>query len=361
MASLANLKEITEFFEFKDGKYCCCLLDCKSKIQTLKRSALYRHFRQVHPSKLKEVIPQTREHTLALLRQETIYLVVEHVTVCGRPFSSIGDSSFRKLLNDRLEKLKGTSFQLTFFEIRENIHRYVLEMTDKIMKRISEEFSNKFYSLMFDSATKHSRAILGVNIQCVMNGELVQRNIGMEKIEQRHTGKNIANMVKDLLKKYNIPIEKLTSSTVDNAANVVNAVAQLDAIASGSEKNDEEVEEVEEEIEATDKDEEDIGSFWAEDDFQQHLLLLAANELNSEIRSILYENVDCIRCAAHTLQLAVRDGLKKSNCNDIIEKARTLVKKLRLPHMVLILEAKGCIIPPLDATTRWSYTYIMVC
>lgn len=194
-----------------------------------------------------------------------------------------------------------------------------------------------------------------------MNGELVQRNIGMEKIEQRHTGKNIANMVKDLFKKYNIPVEKLVASTVDNAANVVNAVAQLDAIASGSEKNDEEVEELEEEAETSDNDEEDIGSFWAEDDFQQHLLLLAANELNSEIRSILYDNVDCIRCAAHTLQLAVRDGLKKSNCNDIIEKARTFVKKLRLPQMVLILEAEGCIIPPLDATTRWSHTYIMVC
>lgn len=355
MEAEPSFKDISSFFEFKDGKQCCLIPDCKSKITTLKKSALYRHFRQKHPSKLKEIEPQQKNDSLAYLRQETIYIIVEHVAVCGRTLNSIEDSSFQKLLKDRLDKLKGTPFELTNNEIKTNLHRYVHEMAERVRARISAEFSGKHYSIMFDSATRHNRALLGINSQTVLNGKLVQRTIGMQRIEVRHTGKNIATMVNELLSNYKMPVKNLVSCTVDNARNVVSAVAKLDAMANESNIR------LDNSDSSDDEDENDsLQHHWTDPDFQQHLLTLAAQEMNSDFKSIFYESIECIRCAAHTIQLAIVHGLEDANCDGLIHKARELVKKLRLQEMVLKLEKAGLNIPSIDVVTRWFSTLTMV-
>ncbi len=48
-----------------------------------------------------------------------------------------------------------------------------------------------------------------------------------------------------------------------------------------------------------------------------------------------------IRCAAHTLQLAIKDALKKSQLTVTIENARRVSIKLRTPNVAILLKEAG--------------------
>ena len=68
-----------------------------------------------------------------------------------------------------------------------------------------------------------------------------------------------------------------------------------------------------------------------------------------------------IRCAAHTLQLAVEDAI--TSCPDtnlIIGKARDVAKHLRTPNVMYILRAQKAPCPILDTETRWQSKFDML-
>ncbi len=66
--------------------------------------------------------------------------------------------------------------------------------------------------------------------------------------------------------------------------------------------------------------------------------------------------VSGVRCAAHTLQLAVEDALKKTNVSATIVNARNVCIKLRTPNIRLILKEVKEVklpVPLLDCPTRY--------
>ncbi|CAG7722227.1 unnamed protein product [Allacma fusca] len=67
-----------------------------------------------------------------------------------------------------------------------------------------------------------------------------------------------------------------------------------------------------------------------------------------------------MRCAAHTLQLAVWDFIKARNIQAIIVKARWLVRKLRTPTLRYMLKGRELPAPLIDVVTRWSSTTVML-
>ena len=67
-----------------------------------------------------------------------------------------------------------------------------------------------------------------------------------------------------------------------------------------------------------------------------------------------------VRCAAHTLQLAVEDALKKSSLRDVIDPARCIWKKLRNPSAFVLLKKLKLRKPVSDSPTRWYSTYYML-
>lgn len=68
-----------------------------------------------------------------------------------------------------------------------------------------------------------------------------------------------------------------------------------------------------------------------------------------------------MRCAAHTLQLAVEDLLKKDkSIASLIVEVRKLVAKLRTPTITYILKSKNLKRPSIDCTTRWGSTFDML-
>ena len=67
-----------------------------------------------------------------------------------------------------------------------------------------------------------------------------------------------------------------------------------------------------------------------------------------------------MRCAAHSLQLAVRDALNTKSIADIVNHCRNLVKKLRTPTMLAYFRNLKLNVPLIDQETRWSSCFRMM-
>lgn len=69
-----------------------------------------------------------------------------------------------------------------------------------------------------------------------------------------------------------------------------------------------------------------------------------------------------IRCAAHTLQLAVKNALKAKNIRIIIDMCRIACKLLRKSAYKNKIREQNLkvVVPPLDCEVRWNSTYTMV-
>ncbi|CAK8680817.1 unnamed protein product [Clavelina lepadiformis] len=112
-------------------------------------------------------------------------------------------------------------------------------------------------------------------------------------------------MVEDVLNDFDISKQQLLAIVTDNASNMNLAVEKLaeDCI----------VDENEDDVEVEDIPTLDEISTWA---FAYH----------SE-----FKNMSHMRCAAHTLQFAIRDGLKVRHVASLISKIRQVVIAARTP------------------------------
>lgn len=70
--------------------------------------------------------------------------------------------------------------------------------------------------------------------------------------------------------------------------------------------------------------------------------------------------MSAIRCAAHTLQLAVNDSLRTDEIQQVITNARSVIKKLQRPNMAILLKKQNIKRPIIDCTTRWNLTLLML-
>lgn len=74
--------------------------------------------------------------------------------------------------------------------------------------------------------------------------------------------------------------------------------------------------------------------------------------------SIIHGTLRCVRCASHTLQLAVIDVLKLYESD--LKKERQIIKNVRVGATRQMFVSLKIHIPPLDVPTRWNSTFIMV-
>ena len=66
------------------------------------------------------------------------------------------------------------------------------------------------------------------------------------------------------------------------------------------------------------------------------------------------------RCAVHTLQLAIKDGINTSCANNLIAAARAIVRVGRSPHINEFIQKENGKSLILDNDTRWGSTYMMI-
>ncbi|KAH9359868.1 hypothetical protein HPB48_014420 [Haemaphysalis longicornis] len=156
----------------------------------------------------------------------------------------------------------------------------------------------------------------------------------MKELYDRHTAEHLTSQVKNALSRYDLSVTQVYSVTTDNGAKMLKAARLL--------------------IETD--DEPDVSSSDEEDDSGYPELGYCGSLLDDS------EDAGClvldgayfqlsVRCAVHTLQLAVSDALD-SGSNTLVAQCRALVEKLHVQSAMGLIRKLGLRKPVIDCPTR---------
>lgn len=348
--------------------------------------------------------------TMSAQRLHYIQCCAEFVTVNGEPFSALNKSGFRRLNSSKLQNLKNAGFADGLDKKCTAVKQHIRYLSSEIINEIKKEVKGIFVSLMVDTATKYRRSILGISLQFLRGSSIVIRSIGMMHLTSSHSARYIADKIFDQLNFFDIKISQIISITTDNASNMkaminrCNDAYNEDCDSDDTDTSDsaDETEENHGHREKTDADstvDHDNGEFQrkleqefisAPDEDVSALISNYLDELENEEpdctddmppiladRIVDFEklirdleeifadqtlNINGIRCAAHTLQLAVIGALQASDYAILIRLCRAICKQLRKQSIIHELGKNQIIykIPSIDCLTRWNSTYKMV-
>ena len=147
---------------------------------------------------------------------------------------------------------------------------------------------------------------------------LTVKTLTLVDTKANHTSSHLKEILLDTLKQFNISKQQVLACVVDNASNMTRTVQLLN-----EDKGDEEIKDIQDSL---------------------------------SIDHTIYH----MRCTEHTLQLGIRDVLKKGRAEKFLTKLRKLAQHLRSPHTDGILKRranKGMLI---DMPTRWGSTFLML-
>ncbi|XP_018574395.1 uncharacterized protein LOC108913338 [Anoplophora glabripennis] len=311
---------------------------------------------------------------IEISKEILINACVELVTVNGRPFNLMADSGFEKILTPikagLFKKIKDKQFSLS----PECIQKYVSKEANDLKLKIMEEVKHRMVSLKVDGVTRIDRSFLGINIQYTKNGCIVLRTLALKEINNKHTGDNLKRIIMDVCNSFEISADQIYTITTDNGTNLLKAVKVIasengdyEVIENESdESGDEEVIEIVIEDENVENNsvtemELDFGYNIFSDLFRDDCATSNDVPSTSKTSPSVKLNVTGMRCAAHTLQLAVENAMKQDEeVKNLILEARKIVKILRTQTYIYMLRKQKFKKPFIDCPTRWGSTFDML-
>lgn len=377
-----------------DKTHKCLIETCKKQLKATKLCNLVNHVRTVHPLIFKEISEVTEEdkNYFKIKRLKFIQNCAELVTINMRPFNILHDSAFIKLNEDTLQKLADAGMSINLKDKNHlEIKEYIATLTQDLVKYIHNDVKDDKFSLMVDITTKNNISFVGISIQYPKDVGKVTRCIGITPILEKNSGSNILKTVKKCLERYQLSISQISAVTTDNGKNMIAMINLMnddtdddngnqdivdlnlidpanvnnvnetanEYVRTPDEVNDELLQRLTEEFEQMDDDEFNnyLSRFDPDQDDNERNLESFVSTLTNEARNIVG-----IKCASHTLQLAVKDAISTSNAAILIRFIRAIVKLLRQKSKLNEIRTSNidCIVPRIDCDTRWSYTYIMV-
>lgn len=254
---------------------------------------------------------------------------LELVTRNGRPFSVLSDSGFQMLAAPIMQALK--------CHVDEKSIRDILsERAARMRSSLGSALQSTLLCIKMDAATRMDRSFLGINIQYVRSGELCLKTLGVSEIIGPHTAENLRLLLQQTLAKFSLRLDDVLSITTDNGANMISCTKIINE---GRDRK-------------TDEDQSE-----SEDEENEDLSDVTFESLEKDASS----HVASTRCAAHTLQLVVRDVIKAhSKVSEAVTAARNVVKKLRRPTLRSLVKQRFGKRPIIDVETRWMSTFDML-
>lgn len=259
------------------------------------------------------------------------------VSVKNIPYRIFNDEQFFKKIILPYELIFKTNLN------SKNIVSNIENVCNEIKKIISKRVENKLISLKVDIATRANRSILGINIQYINNFKICIHTIGMIQLSKKHSAEVLLEEILQCLREYNIDIKQVYSNTTDNGRNVIKASRMLAELQEENAVFNETLEEMSQEF--TNENTQD----------GRQIDLNNTDAIFDDLQMKLSSIFSVVRCAAHTLQLAVHDEMRKlegsiNECRTNVKKIRTLVRGNNV----------NITLPVIDNTTRWNSTYEMV-
>ena len=289
------------------------------------------------------------------------HLAIEAVTKNGLPFSVFEKSALQKMLHPVLSKV-GVSLN------RKPLRELTLKMAKERITKMKEMVKGHLLSLKVDLCTRKGRHFIGINIQTVLNGKLEVFTLCVKEMFVQSTSAEIKSMIINSLLAISVEVTQIYSVTTDNGANVLKSVDLLSKDSQAAEQETLVNIFVENSSSESDEfDEGDVDYQTAEDEANSmHTVEVIVDNAIQDVSHLScldqrYNfSIISMRCAAHTLQLAVNDVLKETNFRNVLEKARKVVKKTRTQNLRLVFQREKHTLPILDCETRWGTTFLML-
>ncbi|XP_058448985.1 uncharacterized protein LOC131428945 [Malaya genurostris] len=165
----------------------------------------------------------------------------------------------------------------------------------------------------------------------------------MIEINESQTAAFLKSKVMDTFADYGLSLKNIFSVTCDNGANMVATVRKLN--------NDSYVMPTEQQADGTNIDELDESDV-IEDDQQ------CERNVTPELANELSERITLVRCAVHTLQLAILDVVDKSD--ESIRAITAVARKCKLVKYRSEFESYDASYPPVWSRTRWGGIFKMM-
>lgn len=250
-------------------------------------------------------------------------LLVEMIAVDGLPMCITDGLGFQRLMGLLKPELNLIS--------RRTVARILEDMAKKhvkpsVAKAIESAPDGGLHFIVDMWSSRRRDAILGVKVQFVQeNWELVTMTLAFKYFPARHTGENIREAFQDILREHCVALEKVGAVVCDNASNMTKAFDMTELFPDMWHRRDEAGDEIE----------------------------VLASDVDVADAVVLSRRV---RCAAHTLQLAVNAAIKADS--DVSELLRTVSKVVnifrRSPTMTSSLKENcGKDLVPIGGT-RWN-------
>lgn len=289
------------FFNFNSERNVSECKICKTILEGNYVCNLKRHLEDKHTDIYNsEIVQQNRsipekkvKFFVSFSKSEVKECCVDLVTTEKMPFSALDSNAFKMLLNPIFKGLDMSPIT------SKNVVDLVAERYEEIKRSIQASLKKNVFSLKMDTATRHNRGILGINVQLYDAGQISVKTLGLIELQKRHTAKNLCSEIEDILDEFGIEKSQICCITTDNGRNMIKAVELLNDVPGFSTLNN---------------DHDDV----------QHVNDDILNEFS-------IKSITSIKCAAHSLQLAVKDFLQQIDSMNIIDKARKIVKVLRTP------------------------------
>ena len=216
----------------------------------------------------------------------------------------------------------------------------MVEQANQAKAELVTLLKNKLICIKFDCATRLKTNYLGVNVRFPdKDGIGVTKTIAVLDTHAQHTAASLKRYLLSILQQYEIKPTQILCAVTDNASNMVKLVADINKDL----KNERQAQVVDDD-EESDTDE-------LEDEVEPGTLDLA---------SLVPASVTHQPCAAHTMELAMNDGLKNTRADHIIGCARHVCKVGRNAETLEIIKKRTGKVLFVDVETRWGSTFMMI-
>lgn len=395
------------------NKYYGCQL-CHKEIIGNNLWCLASHFQRMHEKEYAESIGGIDED-VQVQRLKLLQNCVSIIVLGGRPISSLMDFGFQEIIAKQLRQFAMAGYPLNLkHKSQPEVNKYLNDVAELVRKEIRNAIKDRPISIQLDMATRLGRSVFGIDVNYIQNSKVIIYNIGMMVLNKSHTGRNLLDCYRKCLQRYNIERKQVISVSADNGKDVQKMirlektdgteelhptkkvarrlgveVAEMYEISQREvdkmQEKDKQLQrgkiaQVDSDIEAILQTEELTDDNNAIDmifdecninldlnpDTQQldNLLIEITPAIASEHNHDDFLKMSGIRCAAHTVQIAVKKSLKAlpEDTMNAIKLCGRIAKILRLESTKYYLEDSGLKWkkPRLTVETRWGSTYVMV-